>query len=457
MMEYKHGARGRKVVWAFCLCVMAAWPLSAQRLTLDSCLALAQRNNADIRMAQLEQDRAQAVKSQALTKYFPQVSLGGLGYVAATPVISFGLEDVQSNDMRDLLRAIYEVFSEETDVSDRLELMKSGLSATVVAAQPLFAGGRIVNGNRLASLGREAASLKTEMTVRDVMENVESAYYLLAGLREKETTVEASLRLIDSLDRVVSAAVANGLATRSDALQVELKRREIEAMRQKLTSGTGLARRLLANMIGVEYSDSLDFSETGATTPPPLVFRRSDEGRMERPEGRLLQIGVESQRLQKKMAVGEALPQLSLLGIGYYGNVVRNYFSGNAIVGLRLSIPLTSWAETSYKMAEHEALINEALVRQKNLGEKMQLEEEKAYSDMLDAWQLMLSDSAALEVARENWRLASLNYGVGNATITEVLQAQTLMLRAENAITDRRTEYVVARRRYIDLASSVQR
>ena len=88
---------------------------------------------------------------------------------------------------------------------------------------------------------------------------------------------------------------------------------------------------------------------------------------------------------------------------------------------------------------------------QDNYNNLMSLEEEKAYSDMVDAYMLMKSDSSALDVAKENYRLANLNYVAGNKTINDVLQAHALLLQAQNAITDRKTTYVVARRRLLDL------
>ena len=88
---------------------------------------------------------------------------------------------------------------------------------------------------------------------------------------------------------------------------------------------------------------------------------------------------------------------------------------------------------------------------QDNLGRMMSLEEEKAYSDMMDAYLLMKSDSSALSVAEENYRLANLNYTAGNTTLSDVLQAHALLLQAQNAITDRKTTYTLARRRLLDL------
>ena len=427
----------------------------AQTLTLDSCLALARRNNADIRVSQLDVARARAVKSQAFTHFFPQLQLNGLGYVAARPMISFALEDIRSNDMRDLLEAIYDVFSQETDVSDRLELMKHGFSASVVASQPVYAGGRIVNGNRLASLGEEAAVLQAEIRMRDVLEEVESTYYLVVGLKEKEATVEAALTLIDSVERVAASALENGLATRADMLQINLRRNEIEARRQQLVSGIRMSCRLLCSQIGIEYSDGIAFGGDSNFKVEFRIsnfeFQNSKLSTDSRPESRLLQINVESQELLKKMAVGETLPQLAILGIGYYGNAVRNDASANAVAGFSLKIPLSDWWNTSHKIREHNIRIDQARVEKEHYGNLMSIEEEKAYSDMVDACMLIRSDSAALRLARENYRLAEINYAAGVVTVSDVLQAHALLLQAENAVVDRRVSYLIARRRLSDL------
>ena len=125
-----------------------------------------------------------------------------------------------------------------------------------------------------------------------------------------------------------------------------------------------------------------------------------------------------------------------------------------AIAGIKrmiISIPLTAWWENAHKIHQHNIAIEEAQIMRDNYTNLMSLEEEKAYSDMVDAYMLMKSDSSALDVAQENYRLANLNYEAGNATLSEVLQAHALLLQAENAITDRRTTYVVARRRLLDL------
>ena len=436
-----------------CVSLLTAYgtQTSAQTLTLDSCLALARKHNADIRTSQLEVLKAQEVKRQAFTKYFPQLQLGAFGYYAAEPLIRFGLEDIQSNDMRELLELIYEIAETSTDVKKELTLMKKGASLSGTVVQPIFVGGRIVNGNRLAKLGVEAAELQATAKMRDVMENIESSYYLVTGLQQKVATLEAALNLIDSLDHTVDVALANGLVTKADALQVQLKRNEMLANQQMLTSGIRPSKRLLCQQIGIEYSDDIVFEEPSSPSLPPLNFNKTLQPDSLRPEMQLLRINVEAEKLKKKMTIGEQLPQIAFIGIGFYGNIIKTDPSANGIAMLSLQVPLTVWWENAHKIHQHNIAIEEAQIMRDNYTNLMSLEEEKAYSDMMDAYMLMKSDSSALEVAQENYRLANLNYEAGNATLSEVLQAHALLLQAENAITDRRTTYVVARRRLLDL------
>lgn len=433
-------------------------PCLAQTLSLDSCLAIARRNNVEIRTSQMDIENAREVKKQVFTKYFPQVNLAGLGYWSVNPLIHFGLEDIQSNDMRELLESLYDLVSTGTDLQKEISLMKKGASGSVILTQPLYAGGRIVTGNKLANLGVEAAELQSEMKTRDILENIESTYYLVTGLQEKVATVTAALTLLDSLDRVVQSALANGLVTRSDALQLQLKHNEMLANQQQLASGIRLSKRLLCCQIGIDYSDSLcfkdeEFASANGQRQPTLnsQFSTLNSSSASRPEKRLLELSVEAEQLQKRLTLGEALPQLVVIGSGYYGNLIKNDASANAVGLLSLSVPLTGWWETSHKLKQHNIRIAEAQIKREYYNQMMSLEEEKAYSDMVDAAMLMRSDSAALEIAQENYRLATLNYQAGVCTLNDVLEAHALLLQAQNAITDRHTTYVVARRRLIDL------
>ena len=421
-------------------------------LTLDSCLALARTNNARYQYSQYEIERAREVKAQVFTKFFPQVSLGFNAYYAMRPLIEYNVNDLyEKGDFGEFVASVIQALNDPEiggNVPTEVSAMKKGYGVNATAIMPVFAGGRIVNGNRLTKVGVEAAELKSEVTERDVLEEVEASYFLVLGLQEKVATVAAAMALIDSLDHVVDKALAAGLITRNDKLLVALKRNELKTKEMQLGNGILLASHLLCHQIGIPYPEGgllLERALDQAGRPASL-----EEGAFSRPEKRLLELQVEAESLYKKMSVGEALPQVGIGVMATYGNIMDKA-KFNTLLFARVSVPLTQWWETSHKMKEHDWKIREAELQQKELGEKMQLQEMQAYNLMIEAASLLRSDSAALDMAEENYRLAELNYKAGMNTITDVLEANALLLQARNAITDRQITYITARRRYYDL------
>ena len=422
-------------------------------LTLDSCFALAKANNAQLLTDQLEIQKAQEVKAQVFTKHFPQVSISYLAYYAARPIIEYGINDIQDDDLGAFLSALITTLNDPEGANmglpTEINLMEKGHGVNATAMMPVYAGGRILNGNRLANVGIEAAQLKAEVSERDMLENIESTYYLVLGLQDKVHTVESALALTDSLDHIVDVALKAGLITKSDKLRLALKQNELKANQLQLSNGIILASQLLCQQIGITYPEGGLTLDTASFS----IKNHADALRENfiRPEQQLLQLQIDAEKLRKKLTIGEALPQVGIGGTYSYGNLVRKY-KGNAIALAQVSIPLTQWWETSHKLKEHNIAIREAELMQKDLTEKMSLQVKQAYNQMVEAEALMQSDKAALDMAQENYRLAELNYRAGMNTITDVLEAHALLLQAKNAITDRQITYLTARRRYHDLS-----
>ena len=419
-------------------------------LTLDSCFALARANNVTIKTNQLEIEKAKEVKAQVFTKFFPQVSLNVLSYYAIKPILEYGLDDVnqESEFGAFIVKAIETLQGLGADIPSKVSAMKSGIGGSATAVAPIYAGGRIINGNKLAKLGIEAAELKSAVSERDLLEEVETSYYLVVGLQEKVQTLKSALALIDSLDHTVDVAIQAGLTTNSDKLRVALKRNELQANQMQLNNGILLASLLLCHQIGIDYP------EQGLVLENNLTQMESSSdlgiGYFSRPERRLLQLQIDAEKYYKKLTIGETLPQLGVGTAASYGNLFgKTRF--NTIMFAQLSVPITQWWENSHKIKEHDLKIREAELMQEDLTGMMDLQEKQAYNQMVEAKALLRSDNAAYDMAKENYRLAELNYRAGMNTIADVLEANALLLLSQNAITDRQITYVSARRRYHDL------
>ena len=421
----------------------------AQLLTLDSCLNSARQRNCTIQSALLDVQISQQVKKQVFTKYFPQVNLTGFGFYALEPLVQVYIPGLmQTENGQEALKIIFEALKEDyPDISDEFEMLKWGVAAGASVMQPVFMGGRIVNGNKLAKLGIEASEKKVEISERDILQEVEDNYWLVAGLYEKRETVSRVKQLLDTIDNVAQAAYANGLVTRNDLLKVALKRNEIETKSVQLEDGIVLASKALCQLTGLDYSPELElehFPEDNAVETYVLIDTFIVSGR---PEAELLSLNIKAEQLRKKMLIGEALPQVGVGLQGGYNNFFdKDRWNGAAFAVVR--IPLTQWWETGHKIKEQNLRIAKAQMLQKDLMGKMALQNEQAYNQLNEAARIVQQSESAMEMAQDNYDLSLMNYEAGIATMSELLESQALLLQAQNDYTDARISYRAAQRKF---------
>ncbi|MGM9795807.1 MAG: TolC family protein [Candidatus Aphodosoma sp.] len=446
------------------LCLLLFYTLNiiaSDVLTLDSALTLAAKNNSEIKKARYEISRAKAAKNEVRGNYFPQVEINGGGYHALNPILEYGINDIPNANVRDLLNTLYAEYGATAGLPNSIEVFQQTAVASAVAVQPIYMGGKITAGNKLANVGIKAAELQSDITQRDVLLSVEENYWLIVGLEEKRQTINSVQMLLDTLHFQVQRAITAGVAMSNDLLSVELRQNEIEEQRLKLDNGIALARLALSYSIGISV-DSIKELECIASTDSvlPLINRSSTT---HRPEHQLLKYKIQSEELQKRMTLANALPQIAIgATYSYLGFSSTKYKSDdnrlptgnswnsrdNGLLFVSVKIPLSSWGMTSYKLKQHEALITEAEIDQLDLTQKMTLQENQAYNAMEEAYSQITRQQNGVKSAKENLRLMRINYEAGLTSITELLQAQTLLLQAENNLSDAKISYRIHKRKY---------
>lgn len=175
------------------------------------------------------------------------------------------------------------------------------------------------------------------------------------------------------------------------------------------------------------------------------------------PEHDLLALQVRAAQLQRRMVLADALPQVAV-GANYsYGkflaDILRDDFgskTGNGLLFLSVKVPLTEWWETGHKLKEHALAVEQTQLEQQHLLRMLDLRAEQAWEAVQQALLLWEEQQQILGKTRENYRLSQANYTAGMATLTDVLTAQTALLKAQNDLTDAVIAYRVAARRYAD-------
>lgn len=451
------------------LIVMAMHTLSikAQVLTIDSCLSLARQNNKELRHAELNIKKAQQVKNQAFTNYFPQVKATAIGYHSLHPMVEVGIDDINNASVRDLLTTLYGNYGAALGLDNTISLFQYGYQAGVTALQPVYMGGKIVAGNQLAKVGVEAARLQTQITERDLLEQVEESYWLVVGLTEKQQTLQTVTALLDTIHRTVQVAVNAGLALQTDLLKVELRQSEIHRTQIQLDNGLVLAKRALWLSISKDsptppskegLTDYMSLQVEPIHTDSALQAPPLKEGYGEVPESSLLSLQVRAAELQRRMHIADALPQVAFGAHYGYSNMQANFLrhglgnkTGNGAIFMSVSVPLTDWWKTGHKIREDNIAVEQARLEEQHTNELLGLRTQQAYDKTVEAYSLVSENRHALDIARENYRLSGVNYRAGMGTITDLLTAQTTFLQAENNLTDAIISYRVNLRRYTDL------
>lgn len=379
--------------------------------TLEQCKSMAVANNADIRIADNNLRAAIETRKEAFTKYFPEISAGASAFKTHNDVIQYDVANLFS-----------------------LGIINKGKTAGIWALQPVFMGGQIVNGNKLARVGEEAARLRKEQSADMVRLQTEALYWQLVTLKAEKHTVESAITMLDTLSRQVAVGVEAGVVTRNDLLKVDLKRNGFRADLVDLNNGIELMKRLLAQQMGLGTETKADVYEPVPDSVPACpndLQVPPDRALGQTNDYQLLVKNVEAKKLEKRMETGSHLPQVGVGAGWFYHDVFeQNHNFGGVMV--TVTVPLSGWWGGSHAIKRKSLELANARDELDNLSQKLELEMTYKWDNLTAAHHKMEIASEAIAQSRENLRLNQAYYDAGMSTITELLDAQTLYRQAQD-------------------------
>ena len=429
-----------KKILVFVLCSLCCGFVSAQTYTLEQLKDSALHNNFAIRKARFDISAAQQQRREAFTKYFPNVSATGLWFNA-----NKGMAQTTINPSELLPQSLAQAMAQQmppqvlADLGNpiNVSMMKNGTIGGVTAVQPVFAGGQIVNGNRLAKVGENVSRLQLQLSENEVEKTTEQYFWQLMSLQEKMKTVEAVEALLADIAKDVDVALKAGVAMRNDLLQVQLRQNDIASQKLTLRNATSVVKLLIAQYCCL--------SDTVFTLVAP-----ADEGAdqlqggafnvQSTPEYQLLSQQVRATGLQHKMEVGKNLPSVGV-GAGYnYHNLLDNNHTFGMIFAT-VSVPISDWWGGSHAIKRKKIEHEKAQAQLADNSELLRIRMQKAYNDVEEARQQLDIAQRSIEQADENLRLNRNFYQAGISKMSDLLEAQLLYQQARDRQTDAVANY----------------
>ncbi|MBO4483428.1 MAG: TolC family protein [Prevotella sp.] len=462
---------------ASALCLVM--PLGAQTLSLDSCRAMALRNNKQLGIARAKQQAAMNVRKSARTQYLPHIDVAGgwmlssrevsllnseqkdklsnlgtiaAGKVDASQVSDFLTQMVQkgllspteaqqygqlATNTTQQLAAFGNNLGEEIKDAFRTDT-RSIIVGSVVVNQPVFMGGAITAANRMADISEQMAAVSVDASEQDVLYDIDNAYWLVVSLKQKQRLADSYLKLVQKLDDDVKKMIKEGVATRADGLKVDVKVNEAEMTKTQVDNGLSLARMLLCQLCGIQINDKVTLvDETKDDLAVASLNRYNKNQAMEsRPELKLLNNAVELSEQTTNLARATRLPQVALTG-GYtisnpnLFNGFEKKFGGMWALGIMVRVPVLDWGDATYKIRASKIATNIARLTLDEAREKIDLQVNQCDYRLKEANKKLVTAQKNIQRAEENLRCANVGFKEGVMDATEVMAAQTAWLQAK--------------------------
>lgn len=488
------------VIALFCIFANA----QAQRvLTLDSCRALALRNNKQLQVSRLNKSMAEYSRKSARTQYLPKVdavagyeyfsreinllskdqksalrNIGTTGVQDASGVLSTGISDqltgmvqqgtltaAQAQQLGGFLNQFangpvsqYAAGLGNTigqKVVDALHTDTHNLfGGSIFLRQPLYMGGAVTAANRMADITADMADDNIMLKNQSTLYNIDQAYWTVVSLRQKQKLAYSYRDLVKRLDEDVQKMIKQGVATRADGLKVQVRVNEADMQITQVDDGLVLAKMLLCQLCGLPMSEDViladeDKDQIDTSTAVAAETFTPDSDVSSRPEVRLLQHSVSLGEQNTKLVRAAYLPHLALTG-GYSltnPNVFNGFqkrFSGVWNVGVLLQVPVWNWFDGKYKIRATKAATGMARLELADAQEKINLQITQGRFKLKEARKKLAMAEKNIASAEENLRCAQVGFKEGVMESTDVLAAQTAWQQAQSQKIDAQVEVKLA-------------
>lgn len=418
----------RNIVLSLIACTCLA-PVSGQHVyTLDECINSALKYNVKVRNAENDLEMAKHDKKEAFTKYFPNISAVGSGFIANEPLVQMQMSP-----------------------EAKMEMLKDGMLGGISATMPLFTGGQIVNGNKLAELGVNMKALQKKQTDDEVRLEVERYFWQIVMLKEKLKTISLVEKQLERLETDVQASVDAGIVTRNDLLQVQLKKNDVLSGKIQLENSLNVSLSLLGQHIGAK-SDSIDVAfvvEEHLSESPQTLFCNHTDAVERTNEYGLLKQNLQASKLQYKMAVGKNLPTVAIGGGLVYDNFVMGQDQSFYMGFVTVSVPISGWWGGTHSIKKHKLQVKNAENLLNDNSEMLVIRMQNVWNTLNDSYRKAEIALLSVEQSSENLRLNMDYYSAGTATMSELLDAQTLYQQSRDKYVEAYTNYELSKREYL--------
>ncbi len=416
----------------------AATPVRADEWTLDEAVRVAVQRSHEVRLGDLDRDKAADQRMSALGQMGPKLGVSGkvLRWDQGTDVnLGFEIPDPIKQQLGLDFPSSMHVMDQTT----------GDLSFTV--AQPLTPLLSLYALYRVHGDAEHAAEAARQAKAQGVAYQVAEAFFGLLKLRKARETAEQARAQVEAHLKTARAFYDQGYVQKDDVLRAEVALAKVREGIEQVATATEVTTAAINLMLGRAMQD--EFTAVDGYQDPPPALDLTLEQALERACARRAEMRevahrVEMARAGRLAAIGAMLPTVAAAfnWTRQWGNDFQRKTS--YFIGGTLQWNFWEWGAQYHQVRAADRDIARALEAEAAIRDVVALDVKRAYLQARLALTTLETARTAVVQAEESHRIAAKKYEQRVATSMEVLDAEGALTSARNSYHDALYSYYLA-------------
>ena len=307
-----------------------------------------------------------------------------------------------------------------------------------------------VSAVRRADAAAALASAELEIARRGLVATVAGLYYGLTSANHKLAIAQRAVDEAADFTKLTTQREQVREAARADTVKAQLEQQSRERELSDAKVNADKARLELGVLL---FPDPRTPYTVNAPQAPALLAPREEVNQLAAKNNAELKSALAALNVSDADVLAARAGYLPSLALNYTYGIDAPQFAANGPDGVRnlgysamatLDIPIWDWLATPHKVRQSEVKREAAKVALTATQRRLIAQLDESYAEAETAHNQLASLDASVATAAESLRLTRLRYTGGEATVLEVVDAQSAFITASNAREDGRVRYQAA-------------
>lgn len=348
-------------------------------------------------------------------------------------------------------------FTKYQEYTDSKGTHNSMYSNSIALQQPIFVGGQVLTGIKIAGTSEEMGRYSLNETKNEVRLDIIKSYTDILKLQKSLEVTEDSLKELRRNYEELKARYELKMITKNTLLDVEYSLIDLESSILEMKNGIEISKLDLKNKIGFDQSEDIDLKAIDLYEDMSGKINLDKDIEFARENNLNAKIIKLSTRLKEASEVvdrANLLPQVNLqLSYGKDDEKLDNSISvsdwewkGSVVV----SYDIWYWGKNmnKYQRAKNETV--KAKEDERNNLNNIELGVRSRYLEIIRLEKTISAKEKALESAKENYEIEKERFENGLVTSNDFLAVENKYRKAQIDYSNIKLDYYVSYEKYVD-------